>query len=278
MDSFRGQEAPELVRVAVGGVTVWTDAALRERAGLVVAFTERGGGVSGGSYESLNLAAHVGDDPRAVDENRRLLMAALGIAESRDALVCAEQVHGELVHVVTEEDAGRGSHAGAGAPPIPETDALVTACPGVPLLMCFADCVPIVLAAETGGNPAVAVVHAGWKGSLAGLPGTTATRLAEHACCTPESLIAYVGPHIGSCCYNVDERRISLFGNTFDTIAAVGDNLDLSAAVRESLQGAGVPTEAIVEAGQCTSDHTERFYSFRTASVTGRHGAIAAIV
>ncbi len=71
---------------------------------------------------------------------------------------------------------------------------------------------------------------------------------------------------------------MSLFRNSFDTIAAVGEGLDLAAAVRENLAGAGLPPRAIVEAARCTSDHTERFYSYRTAESTGRHGAIAAIV
>jgi copper oxidase (laccase) domain-containing protein len=99
----------------------------------------------------------------------------------------------------------------------------------------------------------------------------------HHVEAGPHNVLAYIGPHVANCCYNVDERRISLFRNRFDTIAAVGHELDLSAAVIESLGEAGIARQAIAETGLCTSDHTERFYSFRAAQVTGRHGAIAAI-
>ena len=71
--------------------------------------------------------------------------------------------------------------------------------------MCYADCVPVVLVAPVATR-GVAVVHAGWRGALAGLPGATATALAEATGSPPSELIAYVGPHIGSCCYKVDDR------------------------------------------------------------------------
>jgi YfiH family protein len=259
------------------GVAVLTDSRLRSESGITVAFTERSGGVSAEPFDSLNLAAHVGDVPEAVDENRSRALAALGIGEQFERLTTAEQVHGDRVFRVAEADAGAGARAGSGPPPVPGTDALLTLEQNLPLLMCYADCVPLVLVA-TEPKRGIAVVHAGWRGALAGLAGTAAVALAQATGAAPDALLGYIGPHIGSCCYNVDEGRISQFRNSFDTIAAVGEGLDLAAAVRESLENAGLRSSAIVDAGQCTSDHTQRFFSYRVSEVTGRHGAIAAIV
>ncbi len=268
---------PDLTRVLRDGVTVHTDEELRAKHGIVVAFSERTGGVSRAPYADLNLAAHVGDDPVAVDANRHRLLASLGMALRADRLVTAEQVHGERVGVIDEAAAGSGAHvSAAGAQPVPGTDALITTTSGIPLLMCFADCVPIVLVALTPVS-GIAVVHAGWRGALASLPGSAVAELANHAGCEPSDVIAYVGPHIGACCYEVDEALVSHFGNKFDTIGAVRGRLDLAAAVRESLARAGVPSSSIAELGECTREHTDRYFSYRAAQQTGRHGALAAI-
>jgi len=267
--------SPRLERwLTTGGVAVWTDRALA-RDGILVAFTERGGGASAPPFDSLNLAAHVGDDPQAVDANRTRLLESLGYGRLRERLVTAEQVHGSHVALVGRADAGAGAFA-RGVPPVAGTDALMTVDAEVPLLMLYADCVPVVLVA-TDGRGAISVVHAGWRGALAGLPGRAAARLASAAGCRPSDLVAYIGPHIGACCYEVGDDILSQFCNTFDTIGAVDGRLDLAAAVRESLIRTGLGSDRIAETGLCTRDHTDRFFSYRAAPVTGRHGALAVI-
>lgn len=266
---------PSLHRaVHPSGVGAWTDPVLSDR-GIIVAFSERSGGASEPPYDSLNLAAHVGDSAEAVDANRASLLAALGVRHLRSALVTAEQVHGERIAVITSADAGAGSRSTAAAP-IGATDALLTQVSGVPLLMCYADCVPVILVAP-GISRGVCVVHAGWRGALAGLPGSAARELAARCACDPSEMLVYVGPHIGRCCYEVGEGILSQFCNTFDTIGAVDGRLDLGAAVRESLTRNGVSTQRITEIGLCTRDHTDRFFSYRADPVTGRHGALAVI-
>jgi len=257
------------------GVTVWTDPSLVSR-GVVVAFSERSGGISAPPFEGLNLAAHVGDEASAVDTNRTLLLDALGVSRLRKRLVTAEQVHGERVFLVRERDAGSGAFASGGKPPLQDCDALVTSQVDIPLLMLYADCVPIILVASSPVC-SVCVVHAGWRGALVSLAGSAAVALAEHAGCTPSDLVAYIGPHISACCYEVDEGTLSQFCNTFDTIGAVEGRLDLTAATRESLIVAGVGSRRIAEVPDCTRDHTDRFFSYRAASLTGRHGALAVI-
>ena len=125
----------------------------------------------------------------------------------------------------------------------------------------------------------MAVVHAGWKGALASLPGKAATRLAETAGCDPYEIIAYVGAHIRDCHYAVDETLLSQFVNTFGTFArADSGGLDLDAVVSASLDHAGVAQCNIVRLGVCSAEATGRFYSYRAeGGVTGRHAALACI-
>lgn len=258
-----------------GGVACWIDPAAA-KSGILVAFSERTGGVSDAPYDTLNLAVHVGDQSESVDRNRARLLAALGVDALRGRLVTAEQVHGDRISTVTAEHAGAGAYALRGAARIPSTDALLTSARRLPLLMLYADCVPVVLVAF-GPRRAICVVHAGWRGALAGLAGSAASALAAHAGCAIRELAAYVGPHIGPCCYEVGDDILSHFCNTFDTIGAVDGRLDLASAVREDLTRAGVVATRIAETGQCTRDHTDRFFSYRAAPVTGRHGALAVI-
>lgn len=268
---------PELTRTGSGGLFWHEDSALRLEHGVLVAFSERGGGVSGGPYSSLDLAAHVGDTPAAVDANRAALLSALGLEASAAALTCAEQVHGSAIATVDDLLRGSGAHAEGGRPSVPGVDALVTELTRTPLLLFFADCVPVALVAP---GPAVAVAHAGWRGALSGIAGETAVALAREAGCACCDLIAYIGPHIGPCHYEVSDEIMSQFINTFGTFArAESGGLDLGAVVTSSLIDAGVSTCNIAALGVCTAEATDRFFSYRAeGGLTGRHGALACIL
>ena len=271
---------PELARIARSGLTYWSTpvgVAGDTRSGIVVAFTERGGGVSAAPFSSLNLAAHVGDDPGAVDENRTRLLEALDLASCRETLTMAEQVHGDNIALIDETNAGSGARASGGAGPVTATDALMTVTPGVPLMLCFADCVPVVLIAP---GPAIAVVHAGWRGALAGLAGKAVRSLAQHADCDAAEIRAFIGPHIRACHYEVDATLLSHFINTFGTFARAGSGgLDLEAVILRSLTDAGVAPWRTTSLGACTAEATDRFFSYRAEGAqTGRHGALACIV
>jgi copper oxidase (laccase) domain-containing protein len=121
-------------------------------------------------------------------------------------------------------------------------------------------------------------VHAGWKGALGRLSGKTAVKLASAAGCAPADLVAYIGPHIGPCHYEVDETLLSQFVNAFGSIAVAQGGLDLGAVVSESLNEVGVPLNSVVRCGICTAERTDAFYSYRAEGLTGRHGALACIL
>jgi len=268
--SLRESDAPSPVRV-------WTDETLLRDYGVAVGFSERGGGASKPPFASLNLASHVGDDQAAVNENRSRLLELLGLGEYRERLTMAEQVHGDRMESVEAAGVGSGAYAEGGRSALAGTDALITRETKAPLMLCFADCVPVVLVAP---GPAVAVVHAGWRGALASLPGKAVIALARVAGCESAAVSAYIGPHVHACHYKVSPEIMSQFVNTFGTLArASSGGLDLDAAVSASLDRAGVAPCSIARLGTCTAETTDRFFSYRAeGGRTGRHSAVACIL
>lgn len=268
---------PTLTQAQSDGVTFWTDAEFLDAYHVRIAFTERGGGVSNEPYRSLNLAAHVGDEPAAVDENRDRLFSACGMRQLSPRLVTAQQVHGDRIVTVGAGDAGAGALAASGAAPIADCDGLATTHKDLPLMLLFADCVPVVLVAP---GPTVCVVHAGWRGALARIVSAGVERVCGLSGAPATEVHAYIGAHIGGCCYPVDERILSLFVNAFDTLArAESGGLDLGYVVAASLTHVGVDPCNIARLGTCTAETTDRFFSYRAeAGMTGRHGALVCIL
>lgn len=261
--------APALTRLSVSGVTLLSGD--DDRSGVTFAFTERTGGVSVGDHASLNLGDACGDDPALVAENRRRALAAIGAADLAGRLVSPRQVHGDCVVVVSDGgDAGLDASvaaARAGA------DAVVCIVPDVPVLLCYADCVPVVLTAPGG----LAVVHSGWRGTVERIAGKAAALLAEAVACDPSELRAVIGPHIGGEDYEVSEGLLARFVGEFgQSVSAGGCRLALEPAVRAALVGAGVGEGAIVGCGISTAQASDRFFSYRASGGRcGRHGALA---
>lgn len=258
-----------LTRQTTCGVTLLTDES--RPGGVTLAFTERTGGVSEAPYASLNLGARCGDAPACVAENRRRACAALGAEDLLDRLVVPHQVHGDRVVVV--RSAAPDALAAARAEAEAGADAVVCTAAGVPVLMCFADCVPVVLVAPG----AFAVVHSGWRGTIARIAEKAARVLCAEAGCEPSELLAYVGPHIGAADYEVSEELAARFAAEFGpSVVPEPRHLDLTAAVAAALADAGVGEKNVVACDVSTASATERFFSYRAESgETGRHGAIA---
>jgi polyphenol oxidase len=220
-----------------------------------VVFSTRVGGVSEGPYASLNLGRMTGDDVERVDENRRILCAEIGAGPERLAL--NRQIHSTLVH--------RAAPGTRGEP----GDGLWTDEPDLPILAFAADCLPIALARSNGEPPAVAVLHAGWRGLLGGVvaAGVGALGGGVRAC---------VGPAIGPCCYEVGVEVAEPFEAAFGADVLRGPNLDLWTAGERALRGAGV--EEVERVDLCTACNPELFFSHRrTGKPRGVQGVIARV-
>jgi YfiH family protein len=221
-----------------------------------VVFSTREGGVSEGPWASLNLGRKTGDEPERVDENRRRLCAEAGA--DLDALALNYQHHS--ADVLRARPGARDDRA----------DGLWTDQPGLPLLALSADCLPIVLARANGERPAVAVLHAGWRGLLAGIAESGVSALGDGP------VAAIVGPGIGPCCYEVGDDVSAKFSRAFGDGLTRDGRLDLWTAAEVALRRAGC--DEVERLDLCTACAPERFFSHRRdEGVTGRQGVIGLI-
>ncbi len=224
-------------------------------------FTTRGGGASPAPWDSLNLGGAVGDAPERVAENWRRLEAATGLGFAR-----VRQVHG--VRVVRVDAAGA---------PAEEADAVLSLRPRVAATVSVADCVPVLLADPDTG--AVAAVHAGWRGTVAGAAAEGVRALARAAGARPARQLAAIGPSIGPCCYEVSAELASRFRAELGPVVREGPtpHLDLWEANRRSLEAAGVDPGRVEVMGRCTACARDLFFSHRRdAGRTGRQMAFIA--
>ena len=206
-------------------------------------FFARLGGVSKPPFDELNVSAKVGDDPDTVGENIRIIREAMDDRPS----AWVTQVAGDGVVRVSG-----GGYAGEG-------DALVTSEPDLCLSVAVADCVPVALV----GGEDVAMVHSGWRGTLAGIPGKAAARMIGRR------IRAYIGPGIRRCCYEVSGELADAFAAEFGPDVVSGRHLSLPDAIRTDLDRAGV--DEVVDLGLCTGCRPDLFFSHRKQKpVTGR--------
>jgi polyphenol oxidase len=241
---------PELETIEVDGVFVRVDTEARKR-GLLIAFSDRRGGVSGPPYDHLNLALRVGDDAEPVATNRAIVARAAGFDPQRLAL--ARQVHGAELIEVDADDAGV----------LGDADGLVARVPGPVLGILTADCAAVILAGRDG----VAVVHAGWRGVVAGVVEAGLEAVGP-------VWGAWIGPSIHSCCYEVGADVTAAWAERGLPVPAPG-RVDPGRAAAHILTARGVRAVCVSdECTHCTPGH----FSHRRDGVTGRQGAFAAIV
>lgn len=241
-----------------------------EQAGFTTACSCRLHGESDIVPGTLNLALHVRDNPQKVLRNRQKFAAAIDVKPERFT-TCA-QVHGSNVQVITEDRIGSGALSFADT--VPETDALITNLPDVPLLLFYADCVPVLLADPKTG--VIGLAHAGWRGTAAQIAKKTVAAMQETFGVQPEDLLAAIGPSIGDCCYEVDDvvrSQMEEYANCFTEKCNGKYWLDLWQVNRQQLMEAGVALSNISTAGICTNHNPELFCSYRYENgKTGRMG------
>ncbi|WP_133719096.1 peptidoglycan editing factor PgeF [Methylocaldum gracile] len=219
--------------------------------GVRAASTLRRGGVSIGPYRSLNLGAHVGDEPSRVSENRHRLREALSLPAEP---VWLNQVHGK--HVIRADVSTYRS-----------ADAAFTCQTGIVCTVMTADCLPVLLCSKEGDR--VAAVHAGWKGLAAGVIEAAVEALEG------DDLLAWLGPAIGPDAFEVGHevretfvRKRAAFAAAFCQTENAKWLADLYHLARIVLNDAGI--SAIYGGGFCTFGNADDFFSYRRDRVTGR--------
>ncbi|QXV55660.1 peptidoglycan editing factor PgeF [Amycolatopsis sp. TNS106] len=222
--------------------------------------TTRAGGASRPPYDTFNLGDHVGDDAGDVYANRKRLAAELGLAEDR--LAWMEQVHGRTATVV---DGSETSAAEA-------TDALVTAEPGLALVVLVADCVPLLLADAEAG--VVAAVHAGRVGARVGVVPAAIDAMRSVGA-EPARTEALLGPAICGDCYEVPAEMAAdvekhVPGSACKTRKGT-PGLDLRAGLWRQLADLGVGKIGVDP--RCTNED-KTLFSFRRDGTTGRIAGI----
>lgn len=223
--------------------------------------TTRKGGVSRAPFDRFNLAFHVGDDKEDVSHNREVLQRLIGLSPS---VTWISQVHGTTIVTVEESHEWRR---------VPEADAVHIRGSGAAAVM-TADCLPVFLVDQQGRE--AMVVHAGWRGMVAGILQRSVRTMRS----SPKELMAWLGPAIGPCHFEVGDEVRSAF------IQAAGDSAagfrpgeragkwwaDLYELARVRLRIAGI--QDIYGGGFCTHCDAARFYSYRRDRTTGRMAAL----
>ncbi len=233
-------------------------------------FSTRGGGVSSGIYESMNLSFTRGDDEGLVKKNFELIGEALNIPAK--AMVYAMQTH--TVNVLKADECHRGMGV-TRERNYSDIDGLITNRPGVCLVTSYADCVPIFLVDTV--KQAIGLSHSGWRGTIGNISAETIKKMNAEYGTDAVDIQAVIGPSICRDCYEVSadvaEQFIMQYG---DAVARkLADNkylLDLQYANRRNLLQAGVPDENIYTSRYCTCCNPKLFFSHRASK--GQRGGM----
>ena len=229
--------------------------------------------------ENLNISFNVQDCATAVYKNRQKIAAAIGINPAD--IVATRQVHGTNICRVDERHLGRGSTDLASA--LANTDALITNKTNLPLLLFVADCVPLIIYDPV--QKAIGVVHAGWRGTVQRIAAKTVVKMQKEFGTSPQSCLAFIGPSIGPCCYEVDKVVAEAVRKQFVFAEQVLQStsqdhwlFDLWQANKLQLQEIGLLSENIIVSAVCTVENKDLFFSHRAEKgMTGRMGVFVSL-
>jgi YfiH family protein len=232
--------------------------------GLLHGFMGRRGGKSAGPYAGLNVSYRVGDDPKVVSQNVCDLKLAVGIHDGR--IVTMKQVHGDNIVEVKDKNL---KEAG-------EADGMITSEKDIYLGALTADCVPLLFVAPK--QKLAAAVHAGWRGTMAGIADKTVRLFTSRYDVAPSDLEVALGPSIGVCCYEVKDDvagpLMKKWGRLTTPSISVKDGksfINLRRLNRDILRAAGVPGNQLYQVGPCTSCAADEYFSYRReGGETGR--------
>jgi YfiH family protein len=229
--------------------------------------TDRIGGASVGNFASFNMSPFSGDNPDDYNKNKSTISAWLGI--DSDKIIIPYQTHGtEILEIdssfikLTDKDKIQSLYG---------IDALITKLPGVCIGITTADCVPLIFFDPQ--KQAIAVAHAGWRGTCGRIGEKTIQALMNRYQCNPDDIRVVIGPSISAKVYEIGKEVIDQFEQSgFDNsvLITIRNNsyyLDLWKANRLTLENAGVKPWNIETSGICTFTEHERFFSARRLGI-----------
>lgn len=258
------------------GVPILQSDGINAAGGVVHGFSTRLGGVSEGMWASLDLSVNRGDDPDHVRENFRRFLAAAGARGS--AIATCSQVHGAQVRNITTADAKSDPYDRSGH----EADGLMTAVPGIALVISTADCLPILL--YDPRRRVIAALHAGWRGTAAGIATAAVEQMVALYGSDPADILAAIGPGIGPCCFETHEdvpnaMTAAMAMNVLPFIRLKENgkfSVDLRGVNAKRLELAGVDPAHIAVSGDCTCCLSEKYWSHRRQGT--QRGSMASMI
>ena len=225
---------------------------------ILAGFTTRWGGMSEAPFNDFNLALHVGDDQKAVWQNRKLLAQKLRI--DVENIVWMNQVHSNNIQLV--------EHGGK----ILQTDGIITNRQGFALLVLVADCIPILFYDKV--QKVVAVAHAGREGSFQNISGKMIERFKKEFKSNPKNIKIFLGPSIQKECYRVNKDIVEDFKNKWGRKYIYKDNnLDLPLLNKNQLLQEGVLRKNI-ELSKICNHCNKNYFSYRRHQKTGRFAGV----
>lgn len=220
----------------------------------------RHGGVSEGHFNSLNLSAEQGDQQDHVKVNREIILKSLQLPK----ILYAHQTHGMHIHRVTAKNEEK----------IPSADALFTTEKNLGLAVTHADCQAAIFYDPV--HEAIAIAHAGWKGTAQNLYARVVEALHRDVGSQPHQLLVCISPSLGPDHAEFKNYKQEI-PQEYWSFQVKPTYFDFWAVARKQLNGAGVLEKNIEISEICTFCNQDDYYSHRREKLTGRHATIVAL-
>jgi YfiH family protein len=241
------------------GIPYFENAEVNKLGWVTHGFLTRQGGTSRSPYDSLNVSFSNGDDHGIVSSNRDRIATAFGLDPNR--LILLKQMHVDGILVLKDP---------MDANPTPlKYDAIMTAIPNLFLGIRTADCIPIFIVDQK--KKAIAAIHAGRQGTALQITRKALRKMREELGCSEKDLLVTLGPSIGPCCYEIDEKVFLKEWGPFSSEKGSGKwMLDLAGINIAQLMEEGIKGNQICRIDLCTCCHRDLFFSYRGEGRTGR--------
>lgn len=228
--------------------------------------TTRHGGVSKGNYGEFNINLYCGDNAEHIVANKESLAETLGVKSER--IIQAHQIHGTEIRQIAEDFLTLPANIQQMA--LEGVDALMTDIVGVCVGVSTADCIPILM--YDNAHHAVCAVHAGWRGTVAGIVKRTVAAMVVHYHSEPDKLRAVIGPGISLDAFEVGDEVYGQFasaGYDMERICRRQEkwHIDLLECNRLQLIETGIKEDNICMSGVCTYTNVDDYFSARRLGI-----------